>query len=198
MKFNSIEFKGHSFFADGKIEFKDFNVIIGGNASGKTQLYNLLKEGLKGKTKGCKVKFTGKPTNVGCIFTNEMDLSELARSKQIEKIRVYPKECSEHSAEIVFRQGSAGANYFAAFLFSIELHNAMHANDPLVLDCVLSRLGHDWREKMMTVIRAQKRQVIMFEREHPKPDYLLVHNKKTANTEVMEYKAKGGKNEDYY
>jgi len=206
MRFKSIEIEDNRLFSKGRIVFNNgLTVIIGDNATGKTMLCKMLKQGITGKTGGYKVSISGKINNdhFDLMFANEYFLDTFGENhlmkdwteKQFEQLfsicdrhigAYFPKTVNElmlySSRNDHLQRSERFIGDFAKFL---ALRHYLKVKDPLVLDCILDRFELKLRMQIYQVLEKLPYQVILFEHKYKNPDYRLIRDQVTGRTKVV-------------
>jgi len=155
MKIKTIELKGYKLFK-GKRAFKfsdRLNLVSGSNGSGKTILFNALRESIAGKVPSVKISLEGNlddfRKNSNLIFIDE---------EQVRK--------NVTNEPLLEDNRSAGSRDFAALMAILVKRESIQKNLPLVMDAhVFGTMDLAYREKLFGTILQLKTQVILFEHD---------------------------------
>jgi len=152
-----LKIKQYKQFKDLEINFhKGINVIAGANGTGKTTLFNMLKEGLSGKSKGFRLEKEGKANKLDSVFADG---------------EVMGLEVNDNHL-------SMGERIFKAFKDMTQRTHSL-----LVFDSPFARIDRVHAAKLVDLLKQQS-QVILFlsepelENSGMKADYRLKDNGK--------------------
>jgi energy-coupling factor transporter ATP-binding protein EcfA2 len=207
MRIKNIEIKDYKIFSVGRIDFKKgLTVIVGGNGTGKTILFNMLRVGVTKQISGYKVVCTGAPSreNLNLIFVDEERVRFLSHSKNTKELMNRFGKQWDKTSEAVFNavfpdsflDGKqwdpilddlffASGHYLEGLVALLTMRKLLKVKDPLVLDSIFGRLDSDLRKSYYSVLKKFAEQIICLETDFPKPDYKLEYDRKTNKTTIV-------------
>jgi predicted ATP-binding protein involved in virulence len=152
MKINEIELKDYKLFK-GKRAFKfddRLNLISGPNGSGKTILFNALRESIASEVPGVKIIIEGELDD----FKNNLDLIFIDE----EQIRKNEPSTADNQ--------STGSRNFEALIKILEKRASTKKNMPLAMDAhIFSIMNQADRERLFEAILSLQTQIILFEHD---------------------------------
>jgi DNA repair exonuclease SbcCD ATPase subunit len=180
MKIKKIIIKEYKLFRDAELTFKDgLNLITGPGGSGKTILFDMLKEGIFSKNENYKVEIDGR------IDKKQMDYIFIDWDKFSEKISnaIPSLPCGE---KILLTLGMI-----------IGYRSSNNIQAPLVLDSPCGKLDEDKRGIFLKIINelSFSQQVILFEHESVLKSFgmftnfnLVIDKNNKGMTKIFRYK----------
>lgn len=169
-----IKIKEYKQFKNVELDFKDgLNIIIGGNGTGKTTLFNMLKEGILNKNKDYTVEIGGEADkrHIDYVF---VDLDKFS-----EKIT---NQC----------QTAMGEKILLALGKVLGDRSANDIQAPLILDSPVCRLDEEKRMLFFKILRGLNTQVIVFAHEMDlrdtglKADFRLENKDEDRRTTIIQ------------
>ena len=152
MKIKTIELKDYKLFK-GKRAFKfsdRLNLISGPNGSGKTILFNALRESIVNRVPGAKISLEGEVDD----FKNNLEL-----------IFIDEEQIRKNESSIADDQ-STGSRNFEALMTILEKRTSTKKNLPLIIDAHLfSIMNPADRERIFEAILTLQTQIILFEHD---------------------------------
>jgi len=151
MIIKKIKIKEYKQFKNTELNFKEgLNLIIGCGGSGKTILFNMLKEGILKKNKDYDTEIKGK-----------------ADKKQIDYIFVdlekFPEEMiDKYNHHIPYSTLAKGEKTLLALKTVLKYRKTNNIQDPLVLDSPTGYLDPEKRKAFFKILKEVKEQVIIF------------------------------------
>lgn len=155
MRFKKLQLNDYKQFK-GKhaFEFSDrITLIMGEGASGKTIIFNALKQSLTEEIPGVELELEGNKKDFNeyleYIFINEETLRKKAKEGQ-----------SHYFCQTNFLYGP---DYFSALVIDLTIRAHIKKDLPLVIEAdIFSLLDREERMKIYGMIKAMKEQVIVF------------------------------------
>ncbi|MBW6452014.1 MAG: AAA family ATPase [DPANN group archaeon] len=192
MKFKKITIKNYKLFNDATITFNDnLTVIVGNNGSGKTILFNLLKN-YKNTSKDYSIDIDGTiPTEETYGFISENRLSQTDLLQEFDETNeLFMNEIQQLIPQITtdlkshkktFNQlketFAVGEKILFDFAKIFTLRQINNTQFPIVLDSLFSILSKDKSELLLKRLLNLNEQVIIIENEHSLPDGLSMNYK---------------------
>jgi len=155
MKIKKIELKDYKVFKGKRVfKFSDrLNLISGPNGSGKTILFNALRESIISEVLGVKISLEGEIDD----FKNNLELIFIDE-EQIRK--------SADAIQSLTNNMSLGDRSLLAFISILLRRVALKKNLPLVVDAHLfAILDLQNRDLLLKIMLALKTQIILFEHD---------------------------------